>query len=131
MRRLFSAITIAMALATGCSSDITGPNGSIVGTYSLRTVNGSPLPYQVSYNRAIRSEEVRLNSDGSYTDYAYYTDGSSFTENGYWTQYNNQITFDDQTDHLQYQGSISGSVLTESTPGSNGSPGYIAVYQKN
>lgn len=125
MRRLIPALALALAVATGCSSDSTGPNGSIVGTYSLRTINGYQLPYSVGYNRSITSETLTLNNDGSYNDAAYYSDGTSFVEYGYYSQQNNAITFNDQTDNYTYQGSISGSVLTEITPG------YTATYQKN
>ena len=125
MRRLLPFAFAAVALTAACNSDSTGPNGSIVGTYSLRTINGSPLPYQVGYNQTITSEQLALNNDGSYSDIAYYSNGTSYQEVGYYSANNNAITFNDQTDGITYQGSVSGNVLTEI----NG--GYTAAYQKN
>lgn len=125
MRRLVPLLTLAVALTTACNSDSTGPNGSIVGSYSLRTINGSPLPYTVNYNTTINSELLTLNNDGTYTDVAYYSNGNSYVESGYYSQNNNALTFNDQTDGITYQGSVSGNVLTEITNG------YTAAYQKN
>jgi hypothetical protein len=125
VRRLIPIVTLAAAFAAGCSNSSTSPSGSIVGTYTLQTINGSTLPYTVSSTRAISSEQLSLNNDGTYNDVSRYTDGSSFTEVGYYTQYNNAITFNDQTDNLTYQGSVSGNVLTEI------SNGFTAAYQKN
>jgi hypothetical protein len=125
MRRLIPLLALAFVAATACNNDSTGPNGSIVGNYQLRTINGSQLPYQVSFNKVIQSEQLTLNSDGSYSDVADFSDGTNFVEQGYYSQNNNLLTFNDQTDGITYQGSISGNVLTESTNG------YTAVYQKN
>lgn len=125
MRRFIPLLALAVAMATACTNDSTSPNGSIVGTYSLRTINGSPLPYNVNFNSTVTSELLTLNRDNSYSDVAQYSNGTSFVEQGYYSQYNNAITFNDQTDGLQYQGSISGNVLTEITSG------YTAAYQKN
>lgn len=125
MRRLVPLLTLAVALTAGCNSDSTGPSGSVVGSYSLRTINGNSLPYTVNYNTTINSELLTLNNDGTYTDVAYYNNGNSYVESGYYVQNNNAITFNDQTDGITYQGSVSGSVLTEITNG------YTAAYQKN
>ncbi len=125
MRRLIPLLALAFVAATACNNDSTGPNGSIVGNYQLRTINGSQLPYQVNSNTIIQSEQLTLNADGSYSDVADFSDGTNFVEQGYYSQNNNLLTFNDQTDGITYQGSISGNVLTESTNG------YTAVYQKN
>ncbi len=125
MRRFLPLLTLAVALTTACNTDLLGPGSSVRGSYALRTINGSTLPYSVSYNRRITQEKLSLNRDGSYDDVAYYDDGTSYTEYGYYTQNNTAITFNDQTDNITYQGSVSGSVLTVI------SGGYTAVYQKN
>jgi hypothetical protein len=126
MRRLVTALSLAFTFAgtAACSTDSTGPSGSVNGNYSLQTLNGSPLPVYVG-NTQLTSERRTLNSDGTYTDVAYYSNGNYFTEYGYFTQYNNSITFDDQTDRTSYEGSISGNVLTTF------SPGYTAVYRRD
>lgn len=125
MRRLLPLLTLAVALTTACSTDLLGPGSSVSGRYTLRTINGSPLPYMVSYGRRLTQEKLTLNQDGSYDDVAYYDDGTSYDEFGYYTQNNNAITFNDQTDNITYQGSLSGNVLTVI------SGGYTATYQRN
>ena len=125
MRRVLPFLSLAFAITTACTTDSTGPSGSITGTYSLRTINGSALPYQVNSSTIIQSEQLTLNADGSYTDFAQFSNGTSFTEVGYYSQFNNAITFNDQTDGITYQGSISGNVLTEITGN------VTAAYQKN
>lgn len=44
-RPIFAAVAAFLAAAAACSSDSTGANASIVGTYNLRTVGGKPLPF--------------------------------------------------------------------------------------
>ena len=69
-----SALALAAVVVTlaACGSDkkITGPT-DVVGTYSLATIDGSPLPYTVPNNPTntivIQSGLVMLNSDNSYT----------------------------------------------------------------
>ena len=128
MRRFVSVLVAAFALSAAACTDnnsITSPTVDIVGTWSLRTLNGSQLPYNLG-NRAIVSEQLSLNSDGTYTDVATYSDGNFFNEFGYYTANNNVITFQDQTDNIVYTGSISGSVLTEI----DNTTGFTSVYQK-
>lgn len=128
MRR-FVAVLAAAAMLSGAactdSNSVTNPTVDIAGTWSLRTLNGSSLPYNLG-NRSIISEQLSLNNDGTYSDVATYSDGNFFNEVGYYTVNNNVITFQDQTDQIQYTGSISGSVLTEIDNVS----GFTSVYQK-
>jgi len=126
MRLFVPIVAAAMLFTSACANDATSPNGSITGSYSLRTLNGSSLPFSLG-NTTLVSERVMLNSDGSYNDVATYSDGSTFNEFGFYTQNNNAITFNDQTDGITYQGSLSGSVLTEIS--NNGQ--FTAVFQKD
>ena len=127
MRYLAPIFAAVLAFSTACTTtDSTSPTVSLTGTWTLRSLNGFPLPYTVSSGSAITSEVLTLNSDGTYTDVATYSNGTHFTEVGYYSTNNNVITFNDQTDNLQYTGSISGSVLTEIS--SNGQ--FTSVYQK-
>ena len=120
---LFAAVT----LATACgNNDLVSPTGNVTGRWDLRTLNGSPLPYTINSRVAVTAEQLTLNNDGSYSDVASYSDGTTFTELGYYTLNNNAITFQDQTDGITYSGSISGNVLTEIT--NNGA--FTSVYQK-
>ncbi|HEY4217125.1 MAG TPA: hypothetical protein VGM67_08305 [Gemmatimonadaceae bacterium] len=111
MRRI-AVVALAIGLAA-CSNDSTSPSGSISGTFTLRSVNGSSLPYTFSSGFTVTSEVLTLRNDGSYSNDSQYSDGSVTTEEGFWSSVNGSITFNDQTDGYSYQGSLSGNVLTE------------------
>jgi len=128
MRRFVSVLVAACALSAAACTDnnsITSPTVDIVGNWNLRSLNGSPLPYNLG-NRSIVNEQLSLNNDGTYTDVATYSDGNFFNEFGYYSVNNNVVTFQDQTDQITYTGSISGSVLTEI----DNTTGFTSVYQK-
>ena len=126
------ALLAALVALAACNNDATSPSVSLVGTYSLRTVNGNPLPYTFSNGSVLVSDQLTLNSDNSYVDLATFSNGSSAAEQGFWSSNNNVITFDDRTDGIQYTGSLSGSVLTEIFNNTGGFSGSVTeVYQKN
>ena len=111
MRRIAIA-ALALGLAACTNTDVTSPSGSVSGTYALRTINGSSLPFTFSDGYTLMSEVLTLRSDGSYSNDSQYSDGSVNSEQGYWSNLNNAITFD-PTNAAEYQGSLSGNVLTE------------------
>jgi hypothetical protein len=115
-------LALAGTLAA-CSTDSTGPNGSITGTYTLRTIDGRPLPYQFSSGLFLTSDQIILRTDGSYEDVSRYSDGSSFVDEGDYTSYNGAVTFY-STSGDTYQGSISRDVLTQVLNG------YTQVFQR-
>jgi|SRR5579884_740556 len=126
MKRFFVPIlAVAMMFAAGCNNDATSPSVSLTGTWTLRTLNGQQLPVAVGLNTVVTGEQLTLNNDGTYNDIVLYSGGNSSTEIGYYTVSGNAITFIDQTDNIQYQGSISGNVLTAI------SGSYTSVYQKS
>lgn len=127
MRRL--ALLLAVVALAACNNDSTSPNGTVVGTYSLRTVNGSQLPYTFSDGSVLVSDQLTLNSNGTYTDIASYSNANSNPEQGYWSINNNLISFNEITGTSSYTGSLSGSVLTE-TFNFNGSS-ITEVYQRD
>lgn len=127
MRRF--ALLLAVVALAACNNDSTSPNGSVVGTYSLRTVNGNSLPYTFSSGYVLISDQLTLNSNGTYTDIATYSDGSSSPEQGYWSINNNLISFNEQSGTANYTGSLSGNVLTETFAVNNGT--ITEVYQKD
>lgn len=67
------ATAFAVALVTACGGDSTGPGGanSPVGTYSITTVNGKPLPVAVIdvplYKVEVSGGTLSLTGDGKYT----------------------------------------------------------------
>ena len=111
MRRLVM-FALASTLAA-CSLDSTGPNGSVAGNYSLRTINGQSLPYTFSGGLRLMSDDLTLLSDGTYQDVSRYDDGTSFVDEGDYTSYNGAVTFYSSTTGETYQGSVSGDVLTQ------------------
>jgi len=113
MRRI-ALLGLIVALAA-CNNDSTSPNGSAVGSYSLHTYNGASIPVQVG-NDVLESDQLVLNSNGTYVDQASFQSGFTQTEQGNWSISNNLITFQDFTDNLIYTGSLSGTVLTETFP---------------
>jgi hypothetical protein len=127
MRRI--AVLGLVVAIMACSNDSTSPSGSVAGTYTLQTINGTALPYTFSSPNGsvvLESDVLTLFSNGTYTDVPQYSpsQGSS-TENGTWSNNNGSITFDDQTDGIEYQGSVSGTVLTEFVSG------FTEVYHKS
>jgi hypothetical protein len=123
MRR---ALVLGLALAlAGCQNDSTAPSVSLQGSYSLRTINGTSLPYTFSNGLTLAGEVVTLYGDGTYTDVSTYLNGQSSSDQGFYTNNNGAITFTDQTAGIQFQGSLSGSVLTEIVGG------FTQAFSKN
>jgi hypothetical protein len=124
-------------LVAGCAGmDITAPSVSLAGNYSLKAINGLPLPFTSLDNGSERdvlvADVLTMNSDGSYRDVGTYqvTTNSGVqmlqqAEVGTYSNINGSITFNDQTQGEVYQGSLSGSVLTEIVVG------LTEVYQKD
>ena len=130
MRRM--AFLMAFVALAACNNDATSPNGSVSGSYSLRTVNGSNLPYTFSDGSVLVSDQLTLSSNGSYVDVATFSNGATQQEQGLWSLNNNLITFNDQTDGINYTASVSGSVLTETFNNSGSFSGSVTeVYQRN
>ena len=110
MRRLVM-FALAGTLAA-CSLDSTGPNGSVSGNYTLRRINGQSLPYTFSGGLRLMSDDLTLMSDGTYQDVSRYDDGTSFVDDGDYTNNNGALTFYSSTGET-YQGSVSGNILTQ------------------
>jgi hypothetical protein len=130
MRKI--ALLLSVFALAACNNDSTSPNGSVVGSYSLRTINGTNLPYTFSDGSVLISDQLTLNSNGTYVDIATFSNAPSNSEQGTWSVNNNLISFNDQTDGISYQGSVSGSVLTESFNNNGNFNGSVTeVYQRN
>jgi hypothetical protein len=114
MRRIaLAALAMTMTAMAGCSSlDSVGPNGSVVGTYSLVRINGQSLPYTFSTGATLVSDDLSLRSDGSYIDVSRYGSGNTITQQGYYSDTNGSIYFEPDENISPYQGSVSGDVLT-------------------
>jgi hypothetical protein len=133
MRRLVLALGAISLLACGDSS---GPEASsAVGTWSLVTVNGSPLPYTVlliqpNYRLEIVSATFVAAANGTYTGSVTTreTDAGTVTtttesDNGTWSQSGTTVTVTD-SDGISSTATISGNTITLSQQG------FVSVYQR-
>lgn len=128
MRRI---VLFMAVVALAACNDATSPNGSAIGSYSLRTVNGSTLPYTFSDGSVLVSDQLVLNSDGSYMDQARFANRSDLIEQGFWSINNNLITFNDETDGINYTASVSGTILTETFNNGGGGGSVTEVFERN
>jgi hypothetical protein len=112
MRRIaFFALTAASLSA--CSLDSVGPSGSMTGTYTLRKINGSTLPYTFTSGQRLISDDLTLYRDGTFIDVSRYDTGETNTDEGFYTNDNGSLNFESSETGLVYQGSITDDVLTE------------------
>lgn len=128
MRRI--ALFLAVIALAACN-DATSPNGSAAGTYTLRTVNGFNLPYTFSDGSVLISDQLVLDSDGSYVDQAHFSNRSDLVEQGFWSINNNLITFNDETDGINYTASVSSTVITETFNNGSGGGSITEVFERN
>ena len=123
MRRIaFFALTAASLSA--CSLDSVGPSGSVTGTYTLRRINGSTLPYTFTSGQRLISDDLTLYRDGTFTDVSRYDSGETTTDEGFYTSSNGALDFESSETGLRYQGSVTNNVLTEVVNG------YTQVFEK-
>lgn len=120
-----AAVVVTLA-ACGSSKTVTGPT-DVVGTYSLSTIDGSPLPYTVPNNPdhtiVIQQGTVSLGSDHSYTIGGTGTsDGGApqqvIADAGTYAFSGSTVTFT-STAHpgLIYPATATTTTLTETVPG--------------
>jgi hypothetical protein len=121
MRKL-GMLALVLGLAA-CANDATAPSTSVDGTYSLKSINGTTLPYTFSDGSRLTSEQLVLNTDGSFSAVSQFNFGQT-VESGFYTNLNGAITFS-VSGQGTFQGSLSGSVLTEVENG------FTQVFQKN
>ena len=124
MKKFFAVAMLSVLALTACS-DSSGPGeNNIAGTYTLRTVNGSNVPFVIAqigttYKLEILSGSVVISSNGTYTETASLreTNGTTVTteqenSNGTWTRVNNAITFRDAVDQTTVTASAGDNSLT-------------------
>lgn len=123
MRR---TLVLAMALAlSACGMDATSPSVPVDGSYTLRTINGSSLPFTFNTGLTLTAEVLTLYPDGTYQDQSRYSNGTTSLDEGDYTSYNGSMTFESRRRPVVFQASLSGSVLTEIING------YTQTFQKN
>ena len=122
MRKLVAALFLATFVACGGDS-ITDATASIAGTYTLQTVNGSPLPFTVFTSGTtkieITDDVVTITDAGTYSESGHTrtTNGSQVTtqvvsEVGSYTRNGTAITFRSNDGLSVSTGAISGSSIT-------------------
>ena len=124
MRKLIGSILLAMVVACG-GDKATGPNASITGNYTLRTVNGNTVPAVVFQNTTEKEEltagNINLNADRTWSGAlslrsTNLTNGATATlslpANGTYTNNNGSITLTDASDNTQLTGTVGGGTLT-------------------
>ena len=124
---LASLVTVAM-LATACSSDNSVEpltNDSLAGVYTLRNVNGAPLPALIQTENASRpkvellSDEITVRADGSWSGIQEFrltvgteTEVQSFDSGGSYLVSGTRIDFQDSQYGSIFSVAVSGSAFT-------------------
>ncbi|HWJ16667.1 MAG TPA: hypothetical protein VNS10_23175 [Gemmatimonadaceae bacterium] len=118
MRRLVSLALVFAALACG-DDDTTAPTqASVAGTWSLQTVNGSPLPFTIATTPAkleILSYVVNVSANGTWT-----------SSQQVRTTFGGSVTTNTNTDGGTYTLSGNNVAITSNTAGSTVQAGVIA-----
>jgi hypothetical protein len=131
-----SAIVLLLAPILGCKTDTTGPTtASIAGSYSLRSINGSNLPFVLAQNGANKiesvSETITVVDGGTFTQQGTvrytingvvsvesYADAGAFVRNG------TAVTFQFNSDGSSGTGTVADGTITV------GFEGYSYIYRK-
>ena len=109
MRKIMLGL-VALTLAA-CGGDSTGPIAGAVGTWNLKTLDGSPLPFTTAFNagppvfrQEIAADAWVLSSNGTWTESMTTrdTNGSTVTSqttayNGTWSEANGAVTITSPT----------------------------------
>ena len=105
MRRLFGLLLITLFAATACCDDASGPDSTVEGSYTLRSIDGTAMPYLFGVDTETGAEvhyfssELTLFQSGTFreidtfrfrlgTNSTFETD----TISGVWTRSNNNVT---------------------------------------
>jgi hypothetical protein len=123
MRRI-ALFALTAASLSACSMDSLGPSGNVAGTYTLRRVNGVSLPYTFNGGSRLLSDDLTLYQDGTFLDVSRYDTGETSTDQGFYTSENGSLDFESSETGIRYQGSVSGSLLTEIVNG------YTQVFER-
>lgn len=123
MRRLFALTAFATLLSVAaCGDSPTEASTSVVGTWHLQTVNGTPPPVTLfdfpGYRLEVMGAVLVMNSNGTYANtytYRETEDGTATTvqetELGTWTQSGSTVLLEDD-EGFQAQATLAGNQLT-------------------
>ncbi len=122
MRRLATVILGTLAIAACSAAEpMTAPDPSMAGTYQLKTMAGSTLPYAVlqqpGLDLKVTAESMTLDAAGAFTDITNYlrinngvVDYPVDTLVGTWTAYQSNVTL--VAKGQKFGGTVVGNTLT-------------------
>jgi hypothetical protein len=107
-RTVLLAAALLIGSATACS-DLTGANRAD-GVYYLQAIGNTNIPASYTDSNTGRifvalSDQLALNSNGTYNDQQVYRDGNiqgTYTESGSWSQSGNAVTFNPSFSSANY-----------------------------
>jgi hypothetical protein len=109
-------LALGIAACNDSHNNVVIPLQSVPGTYDLKTINGSPLPFTFSDGTTLNSDLLVLKDDGTFTETMKTANGQTFVDTGTYTVSNNFITINDETAGITYSASLTGTVLTAVFP---------------
>ena len=131
-------LAAALCVLAACGSDSgTNPNNAAIdGTYTLRTVNGSPLPFTIqsgTTSLTLTKDVITVGSNGSWTESMNYsqtvngqTSTGTIADGGTWTRAGNAVEFDSQVSGtVAYSGTFANGTLTL-----NDGSGFVQVFSR-
>ena len=121
MRRLLTALIVSLSLA--CLGEGVTGSSSVTGSYTLRTINGAPLPYTISGSGTTSTEIIRdvitlyqgntyARSRDSRTTVNGQTTNESTAETGSYGLFGTSITFQNGVTGESTLGNINGNTMT-------------------
>lgn len=135
IRRLVALLALVTLGACGSDSGTGVSSTNIEGTYSLRTVNGSPLPYTVQSGNngvTLTSDVITIAGNGTWTEAILYrqtvngvTTNGTEADGGTWMRAGNDVTLDSNfSQGTAYSGTFSNGTLTFDDVG------FVVVFRK-
>ena len=121
MRRLITALALAAVAACGGDNATNPASGSIAGTYTLRTVNGSQLPFTVQSGTnsvTLTGDVITIADGGSWSETFAYTQtingtttNQTGTDGGSWSRAGTSVSLDSDGGYNAYTGTFTGNSL--------------------
>jgi hypothetical protein len=134
MRRLVCFALVFAALACGGDDTTTPTQASVAGTWTLQTINGSPLPFTLSASPKIEllSSVVNVSANGTWTStttnrttIASQTSTTTSTDAGTYTLSGNNVAIlSNGAGSTAQAGTVNGNTLTLSQQG------FVFIYTK-
>jgi hypothetical protein len=129
-RRLRLAVITVLALTAACGDSATSPNGSVTGTFSLRTVNGNSLPVVLVQNGqgtvTVTDDRLTIADGGTWSEVGTFrvvqnglTSTQTLADGGTWFQSGSSIVLQsNQSGLTAYSGTFTNTelMLTDDVP---------------